>query len=154
MFRHALARSTRFSRLNASAIASAPKLTSASRWEKTTVACQNACKELTSRSLPAGQARARSGHPSGRSPASLILRAEEVAQGRVAALQLAQRPRLDLPHALARDADLEADLLQRRRLALVQAEPGLEHVARALVELAQRFGEQLLALGPGQLGVG
>ena len=41
----------------------------------------------------------------------------------------------DLPYALARDAELLADLLERRRLTTAETEPQRDHVSLALREL-------------------
>ena len=46
--------------------------------------------------------------------------------------------RLDLAHALARDADLGADRLERHRLVGGEAVAQLEHAALAPLERAQR----------------
>src|SRR3954451_442117 len=56
-------------------------------------------------------------------------------------LQLRERPRLDLAHALARDADLGADRLERPRLPRGQAVAQLDHAALAPLELLQRVLE-------------
>src|SRR3954451_3077161 len=56
-------------------------------------------------------------------------------------LQLRERARLDLAHALARDADLGADRLERHRLPRRQAVAQLEHAALAPLELLERLLE-------------
>src|SRR4029079_3904185 len=90
----------------------------------------------------------------GRETWLLVLAAQELAQARILRLELAQRARLDLAHPLPGDADLGADLLERGRLAVVQAEAGLEHVARALGQRLQGGLELLLALAADDQRVG
>src|SRR4051794_3602133 len=107
-------------------------------------ASQKDCSEFTTRSLPARRRRQLLVTRAGRRP--LVLAAQEVPQARVLRLELAQRARLDLAHALAGDADLDADLLQRGGLAVIQPEAGFEHVARALVQLLQSRLQLQLAL--------
>src|SRR5688572_27118491 len=57
------------------------------------------------------------------------------ALGAAAPAQLLFRLGLDLAHALAREAELVADLLERQRLLAVQPEAHADHVALLLVEL-------------------
>src|SRR5262245_33398479 len=53
--------------------------------------------------------------------------------------QLRQRLALDLTHPLARQAEALADLLERLRLLVVQAEPHPQHRRLALVHLLQEL---------------
>src|SRR6266849_2572556 len=75
----------------------------------------------------------RTGH---RSMLSIEVRAE---LGR--APQLVLRARLDLPHALAREVQPIADLLQRPRLVVFETEPQPHDLALLPVEIPQRLGE-------------
>src|SRR5207248_11003573 len=64
-----------------------------------------------------------------------------LAQGR----ETAKRVELDLAHALAREAEAPADLLERLRLGLVQAVAQLEHLPLALGQRGERLVERLAA---------
>src|SRR6266545_568650 len=66
---------------------------------------------------------------------------ELVAQDR---LELPQRRRLELPHALAREAELPADRLERDR-RVVQAEPQLDDLPLALGKARKRLAHGLAA---------
>src|SRR5690349_11710150 len=55
--------------------------------------------------------------------------------------QLAQGARLELADALARDAELRADLFERLRRLAVEAEAEREHPAHARVQLIERPGK-------------
>src|SRR5262249_32664618 len=59
--------------------------------------------------------------------------------------ELAQRPRLELAHALARDPEPRADLLQSLRRFSVEAEAERKYTTHARVEAEQRLGELLAA---------
>src|SRR5262245_17702484 len=50
-------------------------------------------------------------------------------------------PRLDLPHALARQVQAIPDLLQRVRLVVVEAEAQADDLALLAVQIAQRLSE-------------
>src|SRR6188474_2737978 len=63
-----------------------------------------------------------------------------------AAAEFFLRPRFDLPHALARQAQLVADLLERARTIVAEPEPQADHDPLLAVEIAQRRGE-LVAFG-------
>src|SRR5689334_19447812 len=141
MSRHALARRIRFASVNPTAIMSAPKRTSVMCWPKSVAACQNDRREFTKTK----SASARRGRPTVYASV-LVLAAEKLAQARVLRLELAQRAGLDLAHPLAGDADLGADLLEGGRFAVVQAEAGLEDVARALRQLLEGGLQLLLTL--------
>src|SRR5579884_2761674 len=64
-----------------------------------------------------------------------------VAQARISRrmTQLLERLRLDLPDALARHAEVLADLFQRVGIAVVEPEPHLKDVALARRELIERL---------------
>ena len=55
--------------------------------------------------------------------------------------QLLQRPRLELPHPLAGDAEVVADLFERLRLLAVEPEAAEHDVPHARVEPVDRLGE-------------
>src|SRR3954468_10748738 len=55
--------------------------------------------------------------------------------------QLAQGARLELADALAGDAEVGADLLERLRRLAVEAEAAVDDVAHAVVEAQERFSE-------------
>ena len=55
--------------------------------------------------------------------------------------QLAQRARLELAHALARDAEPGADLFERLRRLAVETEAQREHAAHARVQMRERVRE-------------
>src|SRR3954447_25421277 len=82
-----------------------------------------------------------------------LVSGQKVPEVWVAVLELTQRARLDLSHTLARDPDLRTHLLERGRLAIAEAEPGLEHVPGALVETLERFLQPLGALAARAPGV-
>src|SRR5258708_34243224 len=67
--------------------------------------------------------------------------------------QLGQRAGLDLAHALARDAELAADLLQREGVAVAQPEAELEHQALARRQDVLENVLNLLAHGAGGRGL-
>src|SRR5437763_15450741 len=70
----------------------------------------------------------------------LILSVEGRAESCRAA-QLVFRARFDLAHALARQVQAIADLLQRARLVVLETEPEPDDLALLAVEIAKRFGE-------------
>src|SRR5207248_10364735 len=55
--------------------------------------------------------------------------------------ELAEGARLELPHALAGDAETGADLFERLRLAVLEAEPKGEHALHARVQVLERVRE-------------
>ena len=55
--------------------------------------------------------------------------------------KLAQRPRLELSHALARDAELPPDLLEGLRRLARQSEPAVEDFPQPLLEAGKCFGK-------------
>src|SRR5829696_7439112 len=55
--------------------------------------------------------------------------------------QLAKRARLELANALARDAELAADLLERLRLLAAEAEAQRQHALHARVQPGESAGE-------------
>ena len=94
------------------------------------------------RGLPPRRAGAgRGGVPRGRAEAGL----RGLAQRRELAhpAEPAERARLDLAHALGRDAELAADLAQRRRLAAGDPVAQLDDLALALGQLAERGAQRL-----------
>src|SRR5919198_1962640 len=94
--------------------------------------------------------RLRTAFPS-RPPPSALRRLGEVA----AVCEAPQRLRLDLPHALAREPELLANLLQRRRLAVVaDPESELEHAPLALGQVRERPLDRVLPQRHGRLFLG
>ena len=69
-------------------------------------------------------------------------------------LQPPQRIQLDLPHALARQADFAADLLERERLLSFKAEAKLQYPGIAFIDRVEQAkdGLELLALRDGFIG--
>ena len=63
--------------------------------------------------------------------------------GHARVAQLAQRPRLDLADALAREVELLADLGQRLRLGLVEAEAQRQHAPLPLRQPGQLHPQRL-----------
>src|SRR5690242_5048406 len=55
--------------------------------------------------------------------------------------QLTQRTRLELTHALARDAEAGTDLFERLRLLAVETEAKRKHAAHARIEMRERTCE-------------
>ena len=66
---------------------------------------------------------------------------ELLAAGRMP--ELAQRFRFDLPDALARDVELLSDLLQRARLAVIQAKAQAKHLFLARGERIEHLHQLL-----------
>src|SRR5206468_12174502 len=89
---------------------------------------------LVSRSMDRRQASNRCRHTADR--ASTLLSVEVRAEFFRAA-QFVFRARFDLPHALARQVQAIADLLQRARLVVLEAEPEPNDLAFLAVEIAQ-----------------
>src|SRR6266508_6102356 len=83
-----------------------------------------------------------------RPPQSIQVAAQLLAQVRVA--QLAKRHRLDLADALARNAKLGPDLLQRAVAPVVEAVAKLDHLAFALGQLLQYFLDLLAQYAGGR----
>src|SRR4051812_27232138 len=73
-----------------------------------------------------------------KSPPELFVADVELQRRRHRA-ELAQGAGLELAHALARDAEPDADLLERPRLLPVQPEAKRQHVAHARVQPEQRL---------------
>src|SRR3954468_2105639 len=130
-------------------MASAVRLTSVMFWPKAVTASQNDSSERTISIVqpPPAPCRTRHGTPSGCS----VRAGQEMLQIRFFQPQLAKPPRLDLADTLAGDADLGADLLERCGIAVVQAEPGLDHPSRAFVQSVERLLQLLPPLRAGHL---
>src|SRR5262249_12642034 len=99
-------------------------------------------------SLPAGRrgdpSRIRARDPRGAASVDdLAVRAVQVGQLDRPA-ELGQRPGLDLAHALARDAEVVARLLERARDAVVEPGADPQHLLRALPQRAQPPAELLV----------
>src|SRR5581483_1833089 len=117
-----------------------------SRWRRGggSRACARSKRSPTERTRQAGA----SGGPREAATGRLLVAQVEGELGGERA-QLPERPRLELAHALARDAELAADRLERLRLPAREAEPALEDVLQPRLEPLERGGElgRLQALG-------
>src|SRR4051812_44824315 len=152
MLRHAEARRSRFRKWNPTATASASRPTSAIESAKAPTASQNDSSECTAIIVQCTAPPCRTDGAAG--GLRSLGPGQEILERRVVQLQLTERPCLDLPHPLAGHADLAADLLERGRIAVAEAEPGLDHPPGALVQRVQRLLELLAALLAGDLIVG